>query len=70
MIERIPAPILEGHGDIFIAGHFTYFLGPMVNGRRRLWQFTPTGGLPRDAIATTTIEAPTDDQLSGMTNLI
>jgi hypothetical protein len=63
MIKRIPAPILEGQGDLFIAGHFTYFLGPMADGQRRLWRFTPTMGLPRDEIATTTLEAPTDDQL-------
>jgi hypothetical protein len=63
MIKRIPAPILEGQGDLFIAGHCTYFLGPMAEGCRRLWRFSPSGSLPRDAIATTTLETPTDDQL-------
>ena len=63
MIKRIDALILEGQGDIFIAGHFTYFLGPMVDGRRQLWRYTSTGGLPKSEIATTTIAAPTDDQL-------
>ena len=63
MIQRIEAPILEGQGDLFVAGHYTYFLGPMAEGQRRLWRFTQTHGLPRQAIATTTLESPTDDQL-------
>lgn len=63
MIQRIDAPILEGQGDLFLAGNHTYFLGPLVEGYRRLWRFTPTYGLPRQCIAQTPIQDPTDDDL-------
>lgn len=63
MIQRIDAPLLKGQGDLFVAGHYTYFLGPMADGRRRLWPVIQTMGLPSQYIATTTLESPTDDQL-------
>lgn len=63
MIQRIDAHLLKGQGDLFAAGHYIYFLGPMADGRRRLWRFTQTMGLPSQYIATTTLESPTDDQL-------
>jgi hypothetical protein len=64
VIKRVDAPILKkGQGLLFLAGHFTYFLGPMVDDCRRLWRFTPTYGLPRKAIATTRDEDPSDEQL-------